>query len=227
MIIGGFMKNTFVDYPGKIASIVFTEGCNLNCWYCHNYALIENKQESKVIEEEIFNYLSSMRGLIDAVVVSGGEPTIQNGLIEFIQKIKDLGYLVKLDTNGTNPVMLEKLLELNLLDYVAMDIKAPLEKYSKICCRAVKTENITKSIEIIKKSNTDYEFRTTFAPDLTVEDINGISKLIAPCKNYYLQVFREENIKDICTLELHKPSEVLQAKCVAEKNLKNVKIRGL
>ncbi|MEG1500318.1 MAG: anaerobic ribonucleoside-triphosphate reductase activating protein, partial [Clostridia bacterium] len=123
MEFGGFVKNSFVDFPGVISSVVFTAGCNFNCWYCHNQGLINGEIKGHIHETEVLDFLISRKGFIDGLVISGGEPTLHLGLKAFIQKVKDLGLLIKLDTNGTNPKLLEELLEENLVDFVAMDIK--------------------------------------------------------------------------------------------------------
>ena len=148
MKIGGFVKNSFVDYPGLISTCIFTVGCNLNCWYCHNKHLLIDQQKL-INEEEIFEFLSSHKGFIDAVVVSGGEPTTQKDLIEFLSKVKNMGYKVKLDTNGTNFDVLKKVVEQNLVDYVAMDIKAPIEKYEQIVCSKVDKKNVQMCISYL------------------------------------------------------------------------------
>ena len=173
MKIGGFVKNSFVDYPGLICSVIFTVGCNLRCWYCHNSHLFDDRQKL-VREQEIFDFLSSHKGFIDAVVISGGEPTLQGDLIEFIKAIKKLGYKVKLDTNGTNFEVLRALIEGKLVDYVAMDIKAPLEDYIKIVGVDCNLEDVKKSVGLLLEGQVESEFRTTFSPDLNLEDIEKI-----------------------------------------------------
>ena len=133
-IIGGVQKTTLIDFPGKIAAIVFTHGCNFRCGYCHNPSLLLNKEKvvNNYTTKDFFSFLQTRIGKLDGVVITGGEPTLQSGLYDFIKEIKQMGFAVKLDTNGTNPDVIEKLLNDNLLDYIAMDIKAPLEKYSQI-----------------------------------------------------------------------------------------------
>ena len=135
-IIGGIQKTTLIDFPQKVAAIVFTQGCNFRCGYCHNPELIETCHSELVSEafsnEKIFSFLKTRIGKLDGVVITGGEPTIQKDLYDFVKKIKSMGFSVKLDTNGTNPAIIEKLIKENLLDYIAMDIKAPLNKYQQI-----------------------------------------------------------------------------------------------
>ncbi|OQX50761.1 MAG: anaerobic ribonucleoside-triphosphate reductase activating protein [Candidatus Cloacimonas sp. 4484_209] len=133
MKIGGFQKVSLIDYPGKICAIVFTRGCNFRCPYCHNPELVLPENYSPLIpEEEIFSFLEKRRGKLDAVEITGGEPTLQEDLTEFIRKIKEMGFLVKLDTNGSFPSVLEKVIYSGLVDYIAMDVKAPLEKYRQV-----------------------------------------------------------------------------------------------
>ena len=187
MKIAGFVKNSFVDFPNKISSVIFTKGCNFNCWYCHNKHIIGNETQQLIDEKEVFEFLNKRKNLIDAVVISGGEPTLQIDLKDFIIKIKKMGFCVKLDTNGSNPHIVEDLLNCNLLDYIAMDIKTSLQNYDKVCGIKVNIENIKKTIEIIMNSNIDYEFRTTIAPEIQQEDIDDILQIIKNSKNYYLQ----------------------------------------
>lgn len=193
MNIGGFVKNSFVDYPQKIACVIFTTGCNMDCWYCHNKHLLNN-DFSKVSNEEIFTFLETHKPFLDAVVISGGEPTIQNDLLDYIKRIKNMDYLVKLDTNGTNYNILKSLVENRLVDYVAMDIKAPLDKYELVTSKS-DVEEIKKSIELLKLGKIDYEFRTTLSPNLTMSDIKKIAKTLQGADKYSLQKLRYDNLK--------------------------------
>jgi len=188
--IGGFQKSSLIDYPEKISAIIFTQGCNFRCPYCHNPELIEDIAGSSMDESAILDFLKSRIGKLDAVVITGGEPTLHKDLPEFIRQIKDLGFLVKLDTNGTNPEMLQNLIDEKLVDYVAMDIKAPIEKYSEVVCTKVDTEKVSKSVEILKESDTEHEFRTTVVKSqLSVNDFEKIGELINGSDKYYLQKF--------------------------------------
>ena len=194
--IGGVQKTSLLDYPGKIACIVFSNRCNFRCGYCHNPELI-TKLEPVLTVPAFFEFLNSRKGKLDGVVVTGGEPTLQKGLYDFIIQIKALGFLVKLDTNGTNPVMIERLINDGLLDYIAMDIKAPLEKYKDITNVECSTINIQKSIELIMNSKVDYEFRTTvLKSQFTFDDFDKIGKLINGAKRYYLQKFVPSKLLD-------------------------------
>ena len=224
MKIGGFVKNSFVDYPGLISSVIFTVGCNFRCWYCHNSHLFDERQ-NYVNEEEIFEFLSSHKTFIDAVVISGGEPTLQTDLVEFVSKVKQLGYKVKLDTNGTNFEILRALIEAKLIDYIAMDIKAPLENYKKIVGENCSLENVKRSIKLLLNSQIESEFRTTFSPDLTLDDIEKICKLIRGAKAYSIQKYNhvDNNKKNMPARD---KNDFDKAKIIAEKYIKKVLIKG-
>ena len=194
MRIGGLQEFSLIDYPGKMAAVIFTQGCNFRCPYCHNPELVLPESFEEVVDEQqIFWFLEKRIGRLEAVVITGGEPTIQNGLIGFLQKIKKLGYLIKLDTNGSNPDILSQVLTLGLVDYVAMDVKASIEKYDKLCGCVVNTGAIKESIELIKQSNADHEFRTTLVKELhhnADEEISRILDLINGGQKYRLQGFQ-------------------------------------
>ncbi|MFZ5424614.1 MAG: anaerobic ribonucleoside-triphosphate reductase activating protein [Patescibacteria group bacterium] len=191
MIIGGLQKTTLIDFPGKVACTVFTVGCNFACGYCHNPELLDARKIAKIIpENEFFDFLHTRKGKLDGVVITGGEPTLHKDLIVFIKKIKDLGYMVKLDTQGSNPNTLKQLIDDKLIDYVAMDIKTPLTTYKTLTKELGIKAKITTSIQLIMKSNISYEFRTTVVKeDLSPADIYEISNLILGAKKYYLQKF--------------------------------------
>lgn len=201
MLIGGLQKSTLIDFPGKIACTVFTVGCNFRCPFCHNPELVDRdnfKLNGIIDEEDFFSFLSARKGVLDGVCVTGGEPMLHVDLPDFLKRIKNLGFLTKLDTNGTNPQMLEKLIDEKLVDYIAMDIKtklktqnSKLKTYEEVVGAKVNLEDIKKSIKIIMESGLDYEFRTTVVPGLhTEEDIIEIAKEIRGAKKYYLQQFR-------------------------------------
>lgn len=197
MKIAGMQKNSFVDYPGKICAVVFTPGCNMDCFYCHNRDLIEGVHESITTVEEVLSFLEKRKGFLEGVVVSGGEPTLQKGLLPFFVELKRMGYSIKLDTNGTNPDVIEELLGTKLVDYIAMDFKAPYEKYSKICGREVDLHNIKKSMKLLMNSGVDYEFRTTLAPGLDKKDIVEMAKEISGARLYVLQKCRNVGTEGI------------------------------
>lgn len=189
MKIGGLEECTLIDFPLKIACVIYTIGCNFRCPYCHNPELVDETAREIPIDK-IWKFLNARKGLLDGVVISGGEPTLHNDLMEMISKIKEMGYLVKLDTNGTRPAVVKKLIENNLLDYIAMDIKSPIEMYSITVGRSVHSDAIRQSIEIIMSSPVEYEFRTTVVKSLlSPDDIEQIGKEIKGAKKYYLQKF--------------------------------------
>ncbi|MFA6348070.1 MAG: anaerobic ribonucleoside-triphosphate reductase activating protein [Candidatus Paceibacterota bacterium] len=203
MIIGGFQRFTLIDYPGKLSCIVFLSGCNLRCPFCYSGELVlpeKIKQQPELSEEKILRYLKSRLGMLEGVVLCGGEPTLNFELNDFCLKLKEMGYSIKLDTNGTNPEKIKELIEKKLVDYIAMDIKAPLtaEKYKTATGVDVDIEKIKQSIEIIKSMGIDYEFRTTIVPGIhSEEDIISIANSIGPAKKYFLQQFNpEKNLID-------------------------------
>ncbi len=198
MIFGGFQQLSLIDYPGKICAIAFTIGCNFRCAFCHNKELVLPELIAKqpiITEDDILTFLKTRIGKLEALCITGGEPSLYDDLDKFLQKIKQLGLLIKLDTNGTNPTILSKILDAKLVDYIAMDIKAPLttQDYNKITGVQVNLDNIKKSIELIKTKLSDYEFRTTIEPSLREQDILQIAKYLAPAKKYFLQEFRTGN----------------------------------
>lgn len=200
MKIAGLQKFTLIDYPDKIACTVFFAGCNFRCPWCYNPELVlpeKMKEQPRIPEKEFFNFLKERKELLEGCVLCGGEPMINKDLPQFCNKIKRLDYLIKLDTNGSNPKMLEKLIDEKLIDYVAIDIKAPREKYSKLAGREVSVGNVEKSIKVLKQSGMDFEMRTTVVPGLLKkEDILRIAKWIEPASRYILQNFRPEKTID-------------------------------
>jgi pyruvate formate lyase activating enzyme len=201
MKIGGLQKTSLLDYPGQVSAIIWTSGCNFSCPFCYNTDLI-NSKISKYSEKEILDFLEKRKGLLDALAITGGEPFMQKDLKEFLTKVKKLDYLIKVDTNGCFPKELEEALDEKLIDYVAMDVKAPKKKYNTLAGKKVDIEKIQKSIDIIQRKAPDYEFRTTVIPGLLEEkDIIDIAKWLDGSKNYFLQQFKndvaivDENLK--------------------------------
>lgn len=188
MKLGGLVKFTLIDFPGCPAAIVFTQGCNFRCRYCHNPELVyPHLFQESVPEEEIMSFLQRRQGTLEGVVVSGGEPTLQADLVRFMADIKALGYKTKLDTNGTRPEVLKELLDKKLVDFIAMDLKAPLAKYSDITGVEANANVIRQSMALIRQSGVAYQFRTTYDKEiLTDEDIAAIS-LAVDGKNYKVQ----------------------------------------
>ena len=192
MRIGGLQKTSLLDYPNTVSAIIWTIGCNFKCPFCYNPNLV-NDTIDDISEDEVFSFLKKRKNILDGLSISGGEPLLQPDIVDFITKVKNLGYLVKIDTNGSYPEKLQELIDKNLIDYIAMDIKAPKEKYNKITGMKIDIRRIEKSIEIIQKSNLSYEFKTTFVPDLLVkEDIIAIAQWIKGSHTYYLQQFKAD-----------------------------------
>ena len=192
---------TTMDYKGKVASVVFLQGCNFRCPFCHNPELVDVTGESTMKKEEILGYLNENKDWIDAVVISGGEPTLHKELPEFLSQLKKIGILVKLQTNGTNPKMLSELINRKLLDYISMDVKAPIEKYELLAGAKLDASSIQKSVEIIKKSGLEYSFHTTVAPELSLSDIKKIGEWLRGSKTFCIQQFRPEKTLDVSYAE--------------------------
>lgn len=191
MKIGGFQKTSLLDYPDEISAIIWTLGCNFNCPFCYNPDVV--KKNAKIIsEEEILSFLEKRKNVIDGLVVTGGEPFLQKDIGSFCEKIKKIGYKIKIDTNGTYPEKLEELLDNKIVDYIAMDVKAPKGKYKKLAGVDVDISKIDESIQIIKNKAPDYEFRTTVVPGLiSLKDVVEIAKWLENSKRFYLQQFKD------------------------------------
>lgn len=227
MEILGIEKVSMVDYKDKISATIFTGGCNFRCPFCHNSGIVEKKY-NYYSEDEILEYLKDRKKLLDAVVISGGEPTLQKDLPRFIKAVRALGYLVKLDTNGTNPQMLEMLLQNKLIDYVAIDIKNDFSNYLVITgVPNPNTEAIKKSLALLKKFSVDYELRTTLVKEFhTEKNIEKLSEDLKGEKLLYLQKFKlsegvfNQTLHEVPKVEAEKFQEILK------KNIKNVILRG-
>lgn len=230
MLIGGLQKTTLIDYPGKVAATVFTLGCSFRCPFCHNPELVLPKQfTNQIPEREVIDFLASRVGKLDGVCLTGGEPTLQKDLLGFIREIKDLGLLVKLDTNGSQPRSLEKIIEAGLIDYLAMDIKGPINKYSKITATNGFQNAIAESIWMIKQSGIDYEFRTTVAkPLLEVADFSQIGQLIEGARIYWLQNFvKSKQVDEEIFLSPFTDQEMKQSIAIIQPYVLQAKIRAL
>ena len=232
MLLGGVQKFSAIDYPGKLSAIVFTIGCNFRCPFCHNPELVlpeQIKDQPIFSEKEFFNFLKERKGLLDGVCITGGEPTVQSDLSNFIQKIKNLGYLVKLDSNGSNPKVLRDLLEKKIVDYLAMDIKSPLEKYSLATGVEINLDDIKESIELVKQFP-KYEFRTTVVPDLIQkEDIEAIGHWLKGSSLYTLQQYHQDKTIDP-EYEKKEPysDEIIKSFAqVAKPFFKKVEVKGI
>ncbi len=206
MRIAGFVRNSFVDYPGKIAAVLFLPGCNWDCFFCHNRDLIAGVGPT-VEEEEVWAHLERRRGLLDGVVVTGGEPTLHAGLPDLLRRIRSLGLLCKLDTNGSRPEVVEALLAEGLLDYVALDIKTLPGEYRSICGPAAEPDAVWRTLSLLRSSGVAFECRTTFLPQLTVEDIAELAALLAPVPRWALQAYRQP--------ERYRPEDRLRVEAAA------------
>lgn len=230
MIIDGFSKLTLLDYPENVACIIWTRGCNFRCPFCQNSELIRmTKDEGNIKEEDVLSYLEKRKGILDGIVISGGEPTMQKGLYEFIKKVKTIGLKVKLDTNGFNPKILKKLIDDNLLDYVAVDIKNDLDHYDKICgLNKITLDNLLETIKILENSHILYEFRTTVMKNYHNEQrIENILSLIGKNANYYLQNFKDSEYVLDKTLESFSNDELMHIYNDLKLKYPNIGIRGI
>ena len=231
MIIKGLAKLTLLDYPGKVACTIFTGGCNFRCPFCHNASLATRAGEMDTIpEEEIFSLLKKRKGILDGVCITGGEPLLfGDELFDFIARIKEMGFAVKLDTNGSFPERLKTLLDAGLVDKVAMDIKNSPEKYGMTAgVENFDLDPITRSIELIKNSGVDYEFRTTVVAELhSAEDFEGIGKMIEGAKAYFLQSFVDSG--DLIGEGMSAPTkeELEKYMKIAQKYVPATQIRGV
>lgn len=198
MLIGGLQKTSLIDYPDKVSCIVFTLGCNFRCPFCQNVDLVVNTKETPVISENyFFKFLGSRNGLLDAVVITGGEPLLQRDIGGFVRKIRSMGFLVKIDTNGYFPEILKNLISKKLVDYIAMDVKASPSKYEKACGKKVDMGKIRESVKIIMNSGVGYEFRTTALPAVqTPRDFIKIGKWLKGAEKYVIQKFSNEKTLD-------------------------------
>lgn len=199
--IGGLQKTTMIDFPGKVASTIFTKGCNLRCPYCHNSILVlGGDKEEEISEKEILKFLGKRKGVLDGVCISGGEPLIHKDIVDFIIKIKEMGYLIKLDTNGFFPEKLSEFIRGGLIDYIAMDIKSSPKNYWKAAgVNKLDLSKIDKSIEILKTNEIPFEFRTTAVKGIhSISDFTTIAKWLKSPHLYYIQNY--ENTGDTIAL---------------------------
>ena len=229
MKIKGLQKTTLLDFPEKLACTVFTGGCNFRCPFCHNASLVLRAGEAQEISEaDFFNYLSKRKGMLDGVCITGGEPTLCPDLEDFIKKIKELGLLVKLDTNGTFPEKIESLLDKGLVDYVAMDIKNSKSKYALTAGISEFPDSVEKSISIIINKAPDYEFRTTVVRELhTPQDIAEIAKQISNAKKYFLQSYVDSGDTIESGFSAYSATEMLEILEIAKKELPATVLRGI
>ncbi len=229
MNISGFQKMTLLDFPGVVACTLFTSGCNFRCPFCHNASLVTHIDNSiRYSEEEVLEYLEKRKGVLDGVCITGGEPLLQGDIAEFLGKIKEMGYLIKLDTNGSFPEKLVSLVEKGLVDYVAMDIKNSKEKYAETTGKAdLDISAIEKSVSFLMSGKVDYEFRTTVVKELhSEEDIENIALWLKGAKKYFLQNFVDSG--DLISENLSAADSTVLCKMqqIARQFIVNTEIRG-
>ncbi|MBP5624677.1 MAG: anaerobic ribonucleoside-triphosphate reductase activating protein [Lachnospiraceae bacterium] len=229
MQIHGFNKTTLLDFPGHLASTVFTGGCNMRCPYCQNADLVLNPMSQPLISEEVvFDHIKKRKGIIEGVCITGGEPTLQKDLEDFIKRLKDLGVLVKLDTNGYRPEITRKLMENGLIDYVAMDIKSSLDEYHIVSGVNLDTSLIKESVELLKNGPIDYEFRTTVVKELhSKETFEKIGELLSGAKQYFLQGYIDSERVIERRFSSYTKEELEGFVTILKKTIKNVSIRGV
>ena len=229
MQIHGFNKTTLLDFPGHLASTVFTGGCNMRCPYCQNADLVLNPMSQPLISEEVvFDHIKKRKGIIEGVCITGGEPTLQKDLEDFIKRLKELGVMVKLDSNGYRPEVLKRLMENGLLDYVAMDIKSSLDDYHTVAGVKLDTSLIKESIDLLKNGPIDYEFRTTVVKELhSKETFEKIGELLSGAKQYFLQGYIDSERVIERRFSSYTKEELETFVAILKKTIKNVSIRGV
>lgn len=229
MDIHGIQKMTLLDYPGKVAATIFLGGCDFRCPYCHNFELVEAPGDPVMKEEKLFDFLEKRKGVLDGIVVTGGEPCLRKDLKEFLGRIKDMGYSVKLDTNGNHPQALEDIICSGIVDYVAMDVKNSLSRYGEtIGIQGFDTSNVEGSISLLLKGKTQYEFRTTAVKEFhTREDFEKIGKLIAGANAYYLQQFVQRDTVPDAGLTSPSKEDMEQFLETVRRYVPNAQIRGV
>ena len=228
--IKGFQGVTLLDYPDRVASTIFLGGCNFKCPFCHNPELIDNRGED-IEEDFLFSELLKRRNFIEGICITGGEPLLFDEVIDFIKALKrETGKLIKIDTNGYNPVLLKKIIDLNIVDYIAMDVKTSLKKYYIAAGVNVDEEKIKTSIDSIIASNIDYEFRTTVVPEIVQsEDIREIGSLVNGAKKISLQQFRAQKTynEEFQKLKPYRPEELKRFKDILSQFVDKIDIRGV
>lgn len=230
MRIGGLQKLTLLDYPGKVACTLFLSGCNLRCPYCHNPALVLPEQSNApgMPESEVFAFLEQRKGKLDGICITGGEPTLQPELPGFLEKLRGLGYAIKLDTNGTNPGMLNRLLHDGILNYVAMDIKNSPSRYAETCGGADVLSKVRESADLLLNSPTDYEFRTTVCKPLhTEKEMEEIGRWLRGAKRYFLQPFVDTGDLVSGGVQAHTQDELTRLRQAVLPDIPNTQLRGI
>ena len=229
MKICGLQKTTLLDFPGHVAATIFTGGCNFRCPFCHNSDLLGNDAEAQYTDEEVLQFLAKRKGILEGVAITGGEPTLQPDLEHFILQIRELGYLIKLDTNGSRPDVLKSLCEKRLIDYVAMDIKTCKERYPKVVgIPSANIGSIMESVEFLKQGTVPYEFRTTVVKELhRAEDFARIAKWISGCPNYFLQNYVDSEQVLVAGFSSCSKEELLSFREIIKPYVGHVELRGV
>lgn len=203
MNVAGLLKTATIDFPHRLAAVVFTAGCNYDCGFCHNRGLLTAREY--VDNAEVMRFLEKRAGLLDGIVISGGEPTLQKDLVEFARTLKELGYDVKLDTNGSHPEVVGRLIDGSLVDYVAMDYKAPLARYPEIC--GAGADGFLETLGLLRDSGIEWELRTTMIPEIGEAELREMAKAVLPLPLYALQLYRPVRIEK---LRVHTPQNITQ-----------------
>ena len=229
MILKGLQKTTLLDFPEKVACTVFTGGCNMRCPFCHNASLVISPSEtSDISEKEFFEFLSKRKNILDGVCITGGEPLLQRDIEDFMKKIRDMGFALKLDTNGSYPDRLRSIIDKGLVDCVAMDIKNSKEKYPLTAGVDIDISKISESISLLLEDKIPFEFRTTVVKELhTPEDIVSISEWISGAKAYFLQSFTDSGDIIASGLSAYSPEEMKSILTLVQKNIPSAKLRGI
>ena len=230
MIVCGFQKLTLLDFPGRVAATVFTGGCNLRCPFCHNATLVTDTKETPILTtDEVLAYLKKRQGILDGVCVTGGEPTLQVDLPDFLRRLKEMGYAVKLDTNGTSPEVLRRLIAEHLVDYVAMDIKNCREKYGITAGKIpFDLSPIEESVKLLMSGSIPYEFRTTTVRGIhSAADFRAIGTWIAGAERYFLQGFVDSGSLIGGGFEAFTPDEMKQFLAIVRQTIPNAQLRGI
>lgn len=226
MIFAGITKSSLLDYPGKISIVLYTPGCNFDCFYCHNRTLIQDISEN-ISNEELMKLLNKRVGLIDAIVVSGGEPTLHYDLISFFKKVKSMGYLTKLDSNGSNPDVIRQCIEENAVDYFAIDYKAPSYRYPELIRGTADAAKVLETINLLIEKKQNFEVRTTVIPQLSLNDLIVMAKELPPLPKYVLNPYRKPNVyleKDAKLIQETPYSESIIAELAANLKLYQMNI---
>ena len=228
-MIKGLQTLTLLDYPGKVACTVFTGGCNFRCPFCHNGGIVLNPgAEPSIPEEKVFDLLKKRRGVLEGVCITGGEPTLWKGLWDFAKEIKAMGYSVKLDTNGTNPELMHKLILAGVVDYVAMDVKNSPDKYAEtIGVKGFNLQPVKDSVRLLMQGTAGYEFRTTVVKGMhTPQDIVEIGKWIQGAQKYFIQPYRDSDLVIDRSCERHSDEELGALLAAAREYVPAAELRG-